>query len=108
MPAPFQPDLAALRFYLNEVAQMPTVLNLPQYNRITPDLSEAVLSEAERFARQVLSPLNTVGDKQGSKRQANGSVKTPDGFAANIKKQIKGAEPFAIHLRQRIKKHQRF
>ena len=81
MPAPFQPDLGALRFYLTEVAQLPTLLQLPFYRSITADLSEAVLSEAAKFASQVLSPLNNSGDTQGSKRLSDGSVQTPDGFA---------------------------
>src|SRR5690348_6876961 len=43
------------------------------------ELVEAVLESAGRFAREVLSPLNRAGDKEGSQLTAAG-VATPTGF----------------------------
>ena len=43
-------------------------------------LTQAVLDEAAKLARDVLAPVNASGDRQGSQRQDDGSVKTPDGF----------------------------
>ena len=45
------------------------------------ELMDAVLEEAAKFAQNVLSPLNPVGDEQGCTfDQATGNVATPPGF----------------------------
>ncbi|TYL47487.1 acyl-CoA dehydrogenase [Marinomonas sp. IMCC 4694] len=44
-----------------------------------PELANAVMEEAAKFASGVLAPLNTVGDVQGC-RFDNGQVTTPDGW----------------------------
>jgi alkylation response protein AidB-like acyl-CoA dehydrogenase len=41
---------------------------------------EAILDEAAKLARDVLAPLNWVGDQQGLKLADDHSVKMPDGF----------------------------
>ncbi len=81
MPQAFQPDLSAIRFSLRHVAQLPQLLALPSYRSLGEGLVDAVLEEAAKFASQVLSPLNAPGDRQGSQRLSDGSVRTPDGFA---------------------------
>lgn len=69
------------RFLLETVGELSKTLELPAHQRTTMDLSFAILEEAEKFATNILAPLNVKGDKQGSQRNDNGSVKTPDGFA---------------------------
>src|SRR5690606_1300707 len=44
-----------------------------------PEMAKAVLTETDRFAREVLGPLNASGDREGC-RLENGEVKTPKGF----------------------------
>jgi alkylation response protein AidB-like acyl-CoA dehydrogenase len=46
------------------------------------DLVDTIVSEAGRFAAEVIAPLNRVSDEQGCTRHADGRVSTPDGFPA--------------------------
>src|SRR5688572_15619054 len=67
-------------FVLNDVLDIGRYSNLPGFSNASPDLVEAILDEAGRFAAEVLAPLNRVGDEEGCKRLDDGSVKTPSGF----------------------------
>jgi alkylation response protein AidB-like acyl-CoA dehydrogenase len=68
------------RFVLNDVLDIGRYSNLPGFANATPDLIDAILEEAGRFAAEVLQPLNRVGDETGCKRADDGSVTTPPGF----------------------------
>ena len=68
------------RFILEEVLDIGRYSNLPGFSNASPDIIEAILEEAGRFASEVLAPLNRVGDEEGCKRLDDGSVKTPPGF----------------------------
>ena len=48
---------------------------------LTPDLVDAVLEGAARFATEVLAPLNHPGDREGARLEGE-VVRTPAGFAA--------------------------
>ena len=75
--AEYRAPLADLQFALNDIADLQAI---PDSNGATPELVEQVLTEAGRFASDVLAPLNRSGDLSGA-RIENGVVRVPDGFA---------------------------
>ncbi|MBP2294186.1 acyl-CoA dehydrogenase [Azospirillum rugosum] len=76
---PYTAPVDDLRFVLNEVVGLDTIAALPNCESAAPDLVDAVLEEAGKFASGVLAPLNRVGDQEGS-RLENGVVRTPTGW----------------------------
>lgn len=68
-----------MRFVMDELAGFKELSAIPGYEEATPDLADAVLDEAAKFAGEVLAPLNRIGDKEGCKLTANG-VTTPAGW----------------------------
>jgi len=76
--------LRDMRFVIKELAGLDVVTNLPGCNEVTPDLVDAVLDEAGKFATGVLSPLNVPGDRIGCKLD-DGVVTTPPGFKTAYK-----------------------
>ena len=75
----YNPPLRHMRFVLQELLDYEAIHVLPAWSEASPDLVDAVLEEAGRFAGGVLAPLNRVGDRQGC-RLADGAVTTPEGF----------------------------
>jgi alkylation response protein AidB-like acyl-CoA dehydrogenase len=80
-------------FVLNEVIGIDRFANLPGFAGATPDMVEAVLSEAGRFCSDVLAPINLSGDREGCTRHADGSVTTPAGFKAAYDAFVAGGWP---------------
>jgi acyl-CoA dehydrogenase len=77
-------------FLLNDVFHLDRYGNLAGFADASPDVVEAVLREAAKFAEEVLTPLNRVGDKEGCTRHADGSVTTPTGFKEAYKQLVEG------------------
>jgi acyl-CoA dehydrogenase len=77
-------------FLLNDVFHLDHYGNLPGFSDASPDVVEAVLREAAKFSEEVLTPLNRVGDKEGCKWAADGSVSTPKGFKDAYKQIVEG------------------
>ncbi|MCC6194029.1 MAG: acyl-CoA dehydrogenase, partial [Burkholderiales bacterium] len=76
----YRAPLAEMLFVMNELAGLSDVAALPGCEDATPDTVAAILEEAGKFAADVLDPLNPVGDRQGARREDDGSVVTPPGF----------------------------
>jgi acyl-CoA dehydrogenase len=77
-------------FLLNNVLHVERYNNLPGFADATPDVAQAVLSEAAKLCEDVLTPLNRVGDKEGCRHNADGSVTTPPGFKDAYNKLVAG------------------
>src|ERR1044071_3431691 len=67
-------------FLLNDVFHLERYGNISGFADSSPDVVEAILSEAAKFAEEVVTPLNRVGDAEGCTRHSDGKVTTPKGF----------------------------
>ncbi len=85
----YNAPLRDMRFVLDELIGLDRVAALPGCESIGPELVDAVLDEAAKFAREVLAPLNQSGDQQGA-RWHDGEVATPDGFADAYARYVAG------------------
>ncbi|MGE4611416.1 MAG: acyl-CoA dehydrogenase C-terminal domain-containing protein [Paracoccaceae bacterium] len=74
----YTPPLKDFEFILHDVLQVQSS-DTPGYSDLDAEFSGAILKEAGKIARDVLMPLNAIGDTQGC-RLENGVVRTPDGF----------------------------
>ncbi len=79
---PYRAPLADYRL-LNRVLGLDALSASARFGDATPELVDAVLTEAGRLA-ETLAPLNRVGDTQPA-RLENGQVITPPGFAAGYR-----------------------
>ncbi|MGZ5137779.1 MAG: acyl-CoA dehydrogenase family protein, partial [Burkholderiales bacterium] len=83
----YSAPLKDMQFVLRELAGLEEVSALPGWQDVTPEVVDAVLAEAGKFAQEVLDPLNRIGDTQGA-RLAEGKVTAPDGYAQAYRKFI--------------------
>ncbi len=69
-----------MQFILHEVLNV-SGSDIPGYDEMDRDTTQAILDEAAKLSENVLAPLNKVGDEQGCTLE-NGVVRTPEGFKA--------------------------
>lgn len=81
----YKADLRELSFLLFEQFKLGELLGKAPYEAWGEEEVKSSLAECYRFAREVLGPLNVVGDIQGCKLE-NGNVITPTGFKDAWKK----------------------
>ncbi len=92
MPA-YNPPLQDMRFALREVLKFDEhYATLKGAEDATPDTVDAILEEGAKFARDVLSPLNSVGDAEGCTWK-DGVVTTPAGFREAYQHYVEGGWP---------------
>jgi alkylation response protein AidB-like acyl-CoA dehydrogenase len=77
--AEYVPPIKDMQFVLKHVVGLDQVNELPGWEEVTPDVVDAILEEAGKLATEVLSPLNSTGDRQGAQWK-DGAVTTPPGF----------------------------
>ena len=93
----YVPPLADIRFALDDLVDLAALTKLPAFAHADPETIHGVLEEAGRFVAEVLAPLNVVGDRHHSRRNDDGSVTTPPGFADAYQQYVAagwGAVPF--------------
>ena len=79
MPS-YTPPTKDMQFILHDMLNV-SASGTPGYAELDADFTGAVLEEAGKIARDLLTPLNVVGDTEGCKLE-NGVVRTPAGFKA--------------------------
>lgn len=68
------------KFLLHEVLELSRFAELESFQDADPEMIDAILEESAKFAEEVLTPLNRVGDEHGCVRGDDGSVTVPPGF----------------------------
>ncbi len=77
---PYRAPVKDIRFILDHVVGFAEVAATPRFAEATPDLAEAILTEAGRISTDILAPLNKGAD-QSPARLENGAVVSSPGFA---------------------------
>jgi len=75
----YRAPVADISFALNNAAGFASALAEGLYGDLAADVVEAVLTEAGKFATDVLAPLNVIGDREGA-RFKDGAVTTAPGW----------------------------
>ncbi len=84
----YKAPLDEIEFTLANIVDLESISKLNGFQHADLATVSGVLEEAGRFFSEVIAPLNRIGDQQGSKLQADGTVKTPDGFRDAYKKYV--------------------
>jgi len=78
----YEAPLRDMRFVMERVLEAPASwATCAAFNDFDLDTADAVLTEAARFAREVMLPINASGDREGCTLR-DGNVTTPKGFPA--------------------------
>jgi acyl-CoA dehydrogenase len=77
---PYRAPVKDLRFILEHVVDFAQVAATDRFAEATPDMADAILTEAGRISSDILAPLNRSGDKHPA-RLENGTVVSSPGFA---------------------------
>ncbi|MGH6849185.1 MAG: acyl-CoA dehydrogenase C-terminal domain-containing protein [Methylocella sp.] len=89
MPS-YKAPVEEVLFLLHDVFPIQRYNNLPGFAEATPDVVEAIVSEAAKLCEETLQPLNQTGDRAGCVRDKDGSVATPRGFKEAYRAFVKG------------------
>ena len=81
---PYRAPVHDYRFLMENVVGFAQVAATEKFAEATPDLIEAILTEAAKMCEGVLAPLNRSGDLHPAHLE-NGTVRTSPGFAEGYK-----------------------
>ncbi|SFD08592.1 acyl-CoA dehydrogenase C-terminal domain-containing protein [Pseudoalteromonas denitrificans] len=88
----YKAPLRDTKFIMQELLDCETHYEKLGYEDATPDMVDAILTEASKFTEQVIAPLNQIGDQQGC-HWNEGVVTTPDGFKDAYNQYVEGGWP---------------
>jgi len=88
MPS-YNAPIRDMQFIMHEVLELENYGNLEPFREATPDLVDAILEEAGKFAAEVLQPINQSGDEEGCSFK-DGVVTTPKGFKEAYRLYVEG------------------
>ncbi len=77
--ADYKAPISEIDFVINDLLNINSLTAIPEFSEATPELLDAVVEEAGKFAAEVFAPINRIGDLQHS-RAKDGEVTTPEGF----------------------------
>jgi hypothetical protein len=94
MPS-YTPPLRDMQFVLHEVLDaVGTLKALPPHADIDADTINAVIEEGGKFASEVLTPLNRIGDEEGcTLDKETHEVRAPSGFKEAYARYVEGGWP---------------
>ncbi len=75
----YEADERDTKFILHEQLKIEKLLELPPYKNLSLEEIDLMLTEAAKFAKNVLDPLNKPSDEEGAKF-ADGKVSMPEGY----------------------------
>ena len=76
----YRAPLGDINFVLKRFCRLDSLMATPAFAGVDSSVVPDMLAEAARFFEGTFAPLNRVGDEQGSRRNDDGSVSTPEGF----------------------------
>ncbi len=76
---PYRSPVTDIRFLMDHVVGFNAVAATDRFAEATPDMTEAILTEAARLSDDVIAPLQRAGDTHPAHLE-NGAVRTPPGF----------------------------
>ncbi|MEO8093513.1 MAG: acyl-CoA dehydrogenase [Pseudolysinimonas sp.] len=84
----FRPQVSDLAFILEHVVGYPEIAKLPGFEHADLDTVVDLLEQCGEFMKEVVAPTNRAGDLEGARRQADGTVVTPQGFKEAYRKYV--------------------
>ncbi len=76
----YRPPIRDMLFVLDHVAGLSEITALDRFSHAEADIVAGALDEAGRFIADQIAPLARVGDQQGTVRNDDGTVTTPEGY----------------------------
>ncbi len=77
---PYRAPVSDFRFLMDHVVGFDQVAATDHFAEATPDMTQAILTEAAKMCEDILAPLNRAGDLHPAHLE-NGIVRTSPGFA---------------------------
>ena len=79
----YQAPTREMRYLFHELGTAERLSSCPAFGELTPDLIDAIIDEAGKFAEEVLHPINHSGDEEGCRLEGGGGG-YPGGFQGGV------------------------